>query len=149
MTRRLVNAVVAALDWGVGFLSSFGVSDRFLRFAIVGLFGLVWDTGTVYALRDIAGLYVAGTCGFLVSASINWVVNRLWTFRDRTHASAHVQWAKFLAANSIGFVFNRGTFFALVTFYGFCREQPVVAIIAGAIAGLCFNFFLSKRYVFG
>jgi len=149
MMRRLVNAVIAALDLGIDFLSSLGVSDTFLRFGIVGLFGLVWDTGTVYALRDIAGLYVAGTCGFLVSASINWVVNRLWTFRDRAHSSAYVQWVKFLAANSIGFVFNRGTFFALVTFSAFCRQQPVVAIVAGSIAGLCFNFFLSKRYVFG
>jgi putative flippase GtrA len=140
---------MAAFDGGMTLLSRVGVSNHFLRFGIVGVFGLAWDTGTVYALRGVAGLYVAGTCGFLVSASMNWVVNRIWTFRDRLHGPAHIQWAKFLMANSIGFVFNRGTFFILISISVLCRNQPVIAIFAGSIAGLCFNYFLSKRFVFG
>lgn len=149
MTRRILQTLLAALDTALVALSRFGISDHFLRFGIVGVFGLVWDTGTVYALRHVLGLYLAGTFGFLVSASVNWAVNRIWTFRHQPHASAHIQWAKFMIANSVGFVFNRGTFFILISISILCHHQPVIAIFAGSITGLCFNYFLSKRFVFG
>ena len=73
---------------------------------------------------------------------------RIWTFRHHVHAAPHVQWVRFLIANSVGFVFNRGTFFALISLSTLCHNQPVFPIIAGSIAGLCFNYFLSKRFVF-
>jgi putative flippase GtrA len=61
------------------------VSPDFIRFGIVGTLGFCWDTATVYALRHLVGLYVAGTAGFLVAATANWLLNRLWTFRHQTH----------------------------------------------------------------
>jgi putative flippase GtrA len=143
------NPVCTGLDVAVTALSRTGVSENFIRFAVVGTLGFCWDTGTVYALRGLTGLYIAGTFGFLVAATVNWAINRLWTFRDRAHASPHVQWAKFLVANSVGFVFNRGTFFVLISINLLSRNHPILPIIAGSIAGLCFNYFLSKRFVFG
>jgi putative flippase GtrA len=83
-----------------------------------------------------------------VAATANWGMNRVWTFRDHDHIAPHLQWVKFLLANLIGFIFNRGTFFALISISVLCRSQPVLAIIAGSLAGLCFNYFLSKRLVF-
>jgi putative flippase GtrA len=83
-----------------------------------------------------------------VAGTANWAVNRLWTFRHLGHESAHQQLMRFLAVNSIGFIFNRGTFFILISTSLRCRDQPVLAIIAGSAAGLCFNYFLSKRFVF-
>lgn len=139
---------MAGLDAGVTILSRSGVSEKFIRFAIVGTLGFFWDTATVYALKAHTGLYIAGTCGFLVAATANWGMNRVWTFRDHDHIAPHLQWVKFLVANLIGFVFNRGTFFTLVSISVLCRSQPVLAIIAGSMAGLCFNYFLSKRLVF-
>lgn len=139
---------MAGLDAGVTILSRSGVSEKFIRFAIVGTLGFFWDTATVYALKAHTGLYIAGTCGFLVAATANWGMNRVWTFRDHDHIAPHLQWVKFLVANLIGFIFNRGTFFTLVSINVLCRSQPVLAIIAGSMAGLCFNYFLSKRLVF-
>jgi putative flippase GtrA len=124
------------------------VSEDFIRFAMVGTMGFCWDTATVYALRGVAGLYVAGVVGFVVASSANWAMNRVWTFRHKEHDAMHVQWARFVAVNLVGFVFNRGTFFALVTYSAACRAAPILAIIAGSAAGLVFNYFLSKRYVF-
>jgi len=139
---------LGALDKAVELLARCGISESFIRFGIVGTLGFVWDTTTVYALRGHTNLYVAGTCGFLVAATANWIMNRLWTFRHHQHAAPHVQWAKFLAANAVGFVFNRGTFFTLISISAVFREQPVLAIAAGSAAGLSFNYFLSKRLVF-
>jgi putative flippase GtrA len=142
------RVILRGLNAIVDLLARTGLSRDFIRFGIVGSMGFCWDTATVYALKGAAGLYIAGLCGFLVAGTANWVVNRLWTYRHLDHAAAHHQLMRFLAVNSVGFVFNRGTFFTLVALSLRCREHPVLAIIAGSAAGLLFNYFLSKKYVF-
>ncbi len=136
------------LDKIVGFGSRLGVSASFLRFAIVGTLGFLCDTATVYLLHPIVNLYVAGTVSFVVAASFNWFLNRIWTFRGIDHAPLHLQWAKFLIANSIGFVANRGAFFFLVASSGVVVAYPIIGVAAGSLAGLVFNYFLSKTFVF-
>jgi putative flippase GtrA len=118
------------------------------RFATVGLFGFLLDSATVYATRAQLGLYGAGVVAYFVAATGNWLLNRIWTFRGRGGGPAHRQWAAFVAANSVGFVLNRGTYAILVTVSALCARQPVFAIFAGAIAGLFTNFTLSRRMVF-
>ena len=54
----------------------------------------------------------------------------------------------FMLANLGGFVLNRGTYALLVTFVAEAANQPVIAVAAGAIAGLLVNFTLSRRLVF-
>jgi putative flippase GtrA len=148
MDRGPSKLLPRSLDAIVALLARFGIRAEFIRFGIVGLLGFCWDTATVYALKGIIGLYVAGVCGFLVAAAANWAVNRIWTFRHLDHIAAHQQLMRYVAANFIGFIFNRGTFFILISISPLCRSQPVLAIMAGAAAGLCFNYFLSKKYVF-
>jgi putative flippase GtrA len=155
MVRSASREVLTLLDKGVVLLSRLGPSENFFRFAIVGALGFCWDTGTVYALRPFTNLYIAGTCGFIVAATANWAVNRIWTYRHHNHSAPHVQWARFMTANAIGFVFNRGVYFTLISKYfsvltktDIFYTQPVLAIAAGSISGLCFNYFLSKRFVF-
>jgi putative flippase GtrA len=121
---------------------------QFIRFGIVGIFGLMVDTAAVYGLRHALGLYGAGLVAYLFAASSNWVFNRAWTFRGKGSGSAHRQWALFLLTNLAGFVLNRGTYAALVTFVPVAAEQPVIATAAGAIAGLFVNFDLARRVVF-
>jgi len=149
MSSGLAQRIVAGIESAITLIGGFGVSEDFLRFACVGVLGLVWDTGTVYALRSLVGLYVAGAISYAVASTANWAFNRLWTFRSRQHAAAHIQWMKFFVANLIGFSVNRGTYFTLISLFILCHNQPFIPIIAGSVAGLCFNYFLSKRFVFG
>ncbi len=121
---------------------------QFLRFGVVGVVGFLVDTATVYAVRDPLGLYGAGLAGYIASASGNWLLNRLWTFRGQGSGPAHRQWALFMVANLFGFVLNRGTYALLVTFVAVAASQPVIAIAAGAVAGMFVNFSLSRRLVF-
>jgi putative flippase GtrA len=121
---------------------------QFLMFGTVGTFGFVIDTVTVYGLRHQLGLYGAGLVSYLVAATGTWVFNRLWTFRGSGSGPAHRQWVRFLAANTVGFALNRGTYALLVTFVALCAAQPVFATGAGAIAGMFVNFGLSRAIVF-
>lgn len=148
MNGGTLKYLVLSLDSVVAVLAQSGLSRDFIRFGITGAMGFCWDTATVYALKGVIGIYLAGTCGFLVAGTANWAVNRLWTFRHLDHIAAHHQLVRFLLANSIGFVFNRGTFFTLVAASPLCRAQPVLAIIAGTAVGLCFNYVLSRKFVF-
>lgn len=121
---------------------------QFLRFGTVGVAGFVVDTTTVYATKDVLGLYGAGAIAYLTAATATWALNRIWTFRGRGSGPAHRQWLAFLAANLLGFVLNRGTYAALVTVSGTCAAEPVFAVAAGAVAGMFLNFHLSRSVVF-
>jgi putative flippase GtrA len=124
------------------------MAAQFVRFGVVGLIGLVVDTATVYALRQQLGLYGAGLAAYVVAATLNWVLNRLWTFRGQGSGPAHRQWGMFMITNLAGFVLNRGTYVLLVTFVAAAADQPVIATAAGSIAGMLVNFNLSRRLVF-
>jgi putative flippase GtrA len=122
---------------------------QFGMFGLVGLIGFTADTGTVYALRHTVGLYVAGLAAYLSGATVTWFFNRRWTFRHVISADPwYVQWRKFLAANLTGFVINRGVYALLVTFVDLAARQPVIAVFAGAVAGMTLNFNLSRKLVF-
>ena len=124
------------------------VMREFARFGAVGLLGLIVDTATVYATRHSLGLYGAGIVAYFTSATFNWVLNRIFTFRGRGSGPVHRQWAMFLVTNLLGFVLNRSTYAALVTFVPIAAEQPVIATAAGSVAGMFVNFNLSRRLVF-
>jgi putative flippase GtrA len=124
------------------------IIGQFLRFGTVGGVGFLVDTATVYGLRHILGLYGAGLVAYVIAATGNWVLNRIWTFRGHGSGPAHRQWVMFMLTNLVGFVLNRGTYLLLVTLVAAAARQPVIATAAGAIAGMFANFSLSRRLVF-
>lgn len=121
---------------------------EFLRFGMVGSLGFVIDTTTVYALARPLGLYGAGAAAYLVAASANWAFNRAWTFRARARGAAHWQWARFISSNALGFLVNRGTYATLIAFSPVAHAHPVLAVAAGAVAGLGLNFIAARHWVF-
>ena len=121
---------------------------QFIRFGIIGTLGFVWDTGIVYALTPLIGVYSAGIVSYILVASINWLLNRVWTYRNVSHGVRHRQLVLFLMANSVGFVLNRGTFALLIASFPLCRTYLVIPVAAGGICGMFVNFFLSRRLVF-
>jgi putative flippase GtrA len=121
---------------------------EFVRFGLVGLVGFVCDTAVVYGLRGTLGLYGAGLVSYVVAATVTWALNRAWTFRGQGSGPVHRQWAMFLVANLLGFVLNRGAYALLIAFVPVTREYPVIAVFAGAVAGMFANFVLSRRLVF-
>jgi len=122
---------------------------QFLKFGIVGLLGLCWDTGTVYSLRPFVGLTIATIAAYFIAASINWLINRLWTFRHVGNQHHFViQWMRFLAGNSLGFFLNRGCVFTLFHVSPVFKTYPVLALAAGAVAGMMANFHISRKLVF-
>lgn len=121
---------------------------QFLKFGAIGMFGFVADSTIVTIADAFVGPYVAGLISYAIVVSINWQLNRIWTFRDHAHDAPHRQWARFFAANVVGFVLNRGTYFALVATVPACRDNLVLPVAAGALAGMFMNFHLTRTVVF-
>jgi putative flippase GtrA len=124
------------------------ILGQFLRFGAVGVLGFLVDTAIVYALRATMGLYLAGIVSYLVVATLNWAINRAWTFRGQGSHPAHRQWMLFLATNLGGFTLNRGAYALLIFFSPFVRANPVLAVAAGAVAGMFLNFHLARTVAF-
>ncbi len=121
---------------------------QFAQFAVIGAFGFLWDTAIVYATAPLLGPYFAGIISFFIVGTINWLANRYWTYRSADHDAMHRQLVMFLVANGIGFVLNRGTYSLLIYTQPLFRAHLILAIAAGAGAGMFVNFFLSRRLVF-
>jgi putative flippase GtrA len=145
ISRRIVDDVARTkLAWALDPV----IAAQFLKFGTVGAICFVADTTIVYSLRGRLGLYLAGVVSYLVVGSANWALNRLWTFRGRSSGARHRQWAKFLCTNLLGFVLNRGTYAILIATLPLARVQPVIAVAAGAVAGMFLNFTLARQVIF-
>ena len=151
--------MLALVDWLVGALPgparrrvSAGhvrLLAQMVQFGAVGVAGFLVDTAAVYATAPTLGLYGAGAFAYAVAVTTTWWLNRVWTFRGLGGGGAlHQQWLWFVLANVPGLCLNLGTYFALIATVPFCADFPVIAVAAGALAGMTANFVLSRRLVF-
>ncbi|MBS0472424.1 MAG: GtrA family protein [Proteobacteria bacterium] len=127
--------------------------SRFLRFGIVGAGGFVVDTGVLSLLHYGLKLdpYTARLISILCAMTFTWWGNRQLTFAAhavRGVGAAAAEWLKFVAANAVGAVMNYGVYTLLVRVAPWPTSNPIVATGVGVLAGLLFNFTLSKRFVF-
>lgn len=125
----------------------------FLRFAFVGTLGFFLDLGIlIIAIEGLGiGPYWGRALSFAVTVTFTWFLNRQLTFGDRkaTGVGGVVrEWARFVAANSIGLAVNYGVYVALLNYGPGLLGSPYVAAGCGAIAGLVFNYAASSRLVF-
>jgi putative flippase GtrA len=127
--------------------------SRFLRFLVVGGFGFVVAEAALWLARRSlgAGDSLAWLISFLCAASFTWWGNRNLTFADRRArgpAAMLAEYGKFLAANALGGAINFLLFSAVLRFVPPPANNPAIALACGVLAGLVFNFTMSKLVVF-
>jgi putative flippase GtrA len=148
LIQTVVRAVPAPLRRRIP-ANTITLLAQFLQFGVVGVIGFVVDTAVVYALRAPTNLYVAGVVAYLVAVTTTWWVNRIWTFQGISNIGPmHRQWVRYAVANIPGLLLNLGTYFALVSGSQLCADYPVLAVAAGAVAGMFANFSLARALVF-
>jgi putative flippase GtrA len=125
----------------------------FMRFALVGAGGYVIDAGVLALDTGVWGLdFKSGRAlSIFVAMGFTWLGNRYLTFRERrarSFSGAMQEWLKFIGANLIGAVVNYGSSVLLVLYAASPFNHKFVAQACGVLAGLIFNFTLSKKLVF-
>ncbi len=138
---------------------------RYMQFCAVGALGLVLDTAAFslsyfeFGLEHLGtevGTFLAQSVSFLVAVSFNFVLNRVWTFRERTIS----RWGVFLAVCAGGFVLRSIVILGivalaelasapfslegLVAFLGMER----VALFLGIAVASVWNFLASNAWAF-
>jgi putative flippase GtrA len=126
------------------------ISERLIKFALVGVVAALIDMAIVETLIRVARLdyYSARLFSYLVAASAAWALNRRFTFQDADRARPHAQWLRYLALNAVGGAINYGLYAALVTAFALFRRYPFLAVGFGSLAGMTFNFIASRKLVF-
>ena len=128
-------------------------ASHFLRFAFIGATGFVANEAVLYvAIHGLGlGAYAGGIFAFLITVTYTWFGNRMLTFHREAATGALPileEWAKYVAANTLGFVVNYTVYVTLVTFAPAPFNSPYLALAFGTLSGMVFNFTLSKRFVF-
>jgi putative flippase GtrA len=102
--------------------------EQLAKFCVVGASGYIVNLGVYASLLKGADLHYApaATCSFLVAATSNYTLNRLWTFRAQ-RGRVHIQGARFLVVSTVVYLANLGLLTALV-------GAGVGKIVAQAIA---------------
>lgn len=119
---------------------------KFLKFGIVGFSGLLIDFALTWMLKEKARIspYIANATGFMVAASSNWYLNRIWSFESQNTALGE-EYLAFISVSLLGLVIN-----TLALFVGI-KKFKLNFYLAKAIAiGVTtfWNFFANYYYTF-
>lgn len=127
-----------------GWFLGLGRYRSFLKFCVVGGIGVGVNEGALIALQD-AGMYYlyAGALAIELSILSNFVLNDLWTFRDRRSGSAAVRLVKFNVLMLAGLVLNLVVLDVGTSYLGL---SPAVANLIGIGAAFLLRYALSVKY---
>ena len=135
----------ALLTWAWG--------QAFVRFAVVGGAGYAVNAAALALFSNVFHLPVdaALASSIFVAMCFTWAGNRYLTFAARrAHGFRAVaeEFLRFVGANLLGAVVNYGVALSLVHYGPGWLANPYVAQACGVLAGLVFNFTLSRLLVF-
>ncbi|GJM60824.1 GtrA family protein [Persicobacter diffluens] len=104
---------------------------KLLKFGVVGFSGLFIDFGITYFTKERLKWhkYVANSTGFMVAASSNYMLNRIWTFESHD-PQILMQYSQFIGVSVIGLVLNN------IIIY-ICNDRFKI------------NFYISKVFAVG
>lgn len=89
---------------------------KFLKFGVVGFSGLFIDFGLTYLFKEVLHVqkYVSNAIGFMMAASSNYFLNRIWTF-ESTNPNIALEYTEFIIISLVGLVINTAILYLLVS----------------------------------
>jgi dolichol-phosphate mannosyltransferase len=125
----------------------------FVRFAAVGGAGYFVNLAALWLVtRQGLNNYAAGAVSIFTAMIFTWVGNRYFTFAKRRARgglkAVGKEFLAFIGANLVGALVNYATYAGLLRFAGAPFNDKYAAQICGVLAGLVFNFTLSRAFVF-
>ncbi|MFH0843192.1 MAG: GtrA family protein [Bacteroidota bacterium] len=115
---------------------------RFLRFGLVGISGMVVDFSITWLLKEKIKVhrYIASSTGFLVAATTNYYLNRIWTFSSND-PEILIEYGTFVIISVIGLAINN------LFLYLFEKKFPFYFAKLLAIGITMIWNFLANNYI--
>jgi putative flippase GtrA len=120
---------------------------QILRFVLVGTGGYLVNAGIAEAIAPFWGPVIAQYIAFPAAVAFTWLMNRRYTFGPSPYGLFGEAW-RYLAFNTVGWIFNNLVYFWLVFQYPPAYAHPAIAAAGGSIAGMVFNFLSSRMWTF-
>ncbi len=119
---------------------------KIVRFCIVGSSGLSIDFIITWILKEKARInkYLSNSCGFMIAASSNYYLNRIWTFNSTT-LDITTQYTNFIIVSIIGLIINNTLIFV---FHHKFNKGFYLAKIMAIIITTVWNFIANNFYTF-
>jgi len=121
-----------------------GYWERFIKFNLVGLSGVVVNEGLLLLLA-YEGLYYVYASAVAIEISIisNFILNDFWTFRDRRHGHVATRLLRFNGLMVIGLVVNLAILYAGTEYLGI---NYAISNLVGIAVAFIVRYWLSLRY---
>jgi len=125
------------------------IVKQFSRFLVVGTLGFLIEAAILFLFNGILGLgpLLARIPSFSVAVLATWWMNRRYTFAAKD-MSAKQTLPAYISSNMVGLGFNLSVYSVAVLQIPLLHAYPILALAAGSVAGLFFNFTASKFFVF-
>lgn len=122
------------------------LTKRLFKFGIVGFSGILIDFGSTYFLKENIGVnaYLANSIGFCLAAFSNYLLNRVWTFKDKNNLILQ-QFGMFFIISLIGLVLNNILIYVLNTYLGL--SFYIAKFLAISIV-FFWNYFANAKFTF-
>ena len=119
---------------------------KFIKFSLVGFSGVFVDFGTTFVCKEILKIqkYVANTCGFVLAATTNYFMNRVWTFHS-TNPNIMLEFSRFFFIALIGLGMN---LLIIWTMTGKFKVNFYVSKLIATLVVVLWNFLINAYYTF-
>ncbi|MBR3960162.1 MAG: GtrA family protein [Bacteroidales bacterium] len=119
---------------------------KFLKFCVVGVSGTVIDFGLTWLCKEIFKIpkFLANAIGFVVAATNNYILNRIWTWGS-TNEQIGIEYTKFFFVSLIGLGLNT------LILYIFNEKIKMNFYVSKVIATgfvMLWNFFANNYFTF-
>ncbi|MDD4606721.1 MAG: GtrA family protein [Patescibacteria group bacterium] len=124
--------------------------QQFIRFSLVGVLNTCLDflvyTGLTRLISFFSQCYlIANFISFVCAVISSYILNKNWTFQDKSKQGNSLKFSKFILVASVGLILNELILFSLVKYVGM---YDLLAKAMATILVLIWNFMASKYLVF-
>lgn len=120
---------------------------QFVRFAMVGVIGTFVNISILYLLTERYGIYyiVSAFFGFIIAATVNFILNKIWTFGEGLKTNITQKYVRFFIVSLIALTIN---IFFLYIFTEYFKVYYIVSQIIAIGFSLTINFIGNKIWTF-
>ncbi len=122
----------------------------FASFGLIGVVGLLVDLSVLQSVIIVGGVdpFVARFTTFPIPIFVTWLLNRRYTFKDRSTSNKSKEYTLYLLIQTIGLGINFSVYSLTLVTLPAAVYAPVIAQILGSATTMVFNFFAARRYAF-
>jgi len=140
-------------DFKLDVLTQKKTMNQYPKFFICGLIGIIINLITLYILTEIFGVYylLSAFIALILSSSLNFILNKVWTFKEEIEDGFIGKYFKFGAVRVVGLLVSLGILYILTEYFNlyYMISQTISLIIVGFISFFIYKIWIFEKYRLG